>query len=52
MNPNALILEAIGAELAVLGCTATVGFGLIYQGCWIGRAQRQCQFPRASAMSR
>jgi len=30
MKPNALMLVAIGAELAVLGCTATVAFGLVY----------------------
>jgi len=40
MKPNALMLVAIGAELAVLGCTATVAFGLVYQSCWTGRAQR------------
>ncbi len=52
MKPNALMLVAIRPELAVLGCTATVAFGLVYQSRWTDRAQRQCQFPRASAMSR
>ncbi len=33
MKPNALMLVAIGAELAVLGCTGTVAFGLVYQSC-------------------